>query len=218
MRSLRYVVAALLLVVSVWVVSVWVSVWLAEPAGAVDGWRAPIDGRVTRGFDPPETEYGRGHRGVDLAGRPGQVVRAAGAGVVGYAAVLAGRGVVTVKHAAGLKTTYEPVRAAVRVGQRVTAGDVLGRLTRGHLGCPVAACLHWGLLRGDIYLDPLSVLGPTRVRLLPQARDGPTRRLSAAIAGTLAATPVVAPVPGTGLVGAVGLLLVVAAWAARRPP
>jgi len=31
----------------------------------------------------------------------------------------------------------------------------------------VAACLHWGLLQGDVYLDPLALLGLGRVRLLP---------------------------------------------------
>lgn len=213
MRSPQYVLTLIALLAG------WL--WVVGGAAAAADWQAPIDGRVTRGFDPPETQYGRGHRGVDLAGTPGEAVRAAGAGVIGYAAVLAGRGVVTVKHADGLKTTYEPVRASVRVGQRVTAGDVLGRLSRGHLGCPVAACLHWGLLRGDVYLDPMSVLGPTRVRLLPQARDGPgdgRSSVPAAVAGTLVASPAVAPAPAPSVVAAVGLLLVVAAWAARRPP
>jgi hypothetical protein len=35
------------------------------------------------------------------------------------------------------------------------------------VGCPVAACLHWGLRRGEVYLDPLSLLAPPEVRLLP---------------------------------------------------
>lgn len=65
---------------------------------------------VTRGFDPPDGPYRPGHRGVDLAAGPGTPVLAAGAGVVGYAGVLAGRGVVTVVHPGdGLRTTYEPV-------------------------------------------------------------------------------------------------------------
>jgi hypothetical protein len=36
----------------------------------------------------------------------------------------------------------------------------------GHPGCPAAACLHWGLRRGEVYLDPMLLLG-FRVRLLP---------------------------------------------------
>ena len=46
-------------------------------------------------------------------------------------------------------------------------GDLLGRLEPGHPGCPVAACLHWGLRRGAVYLDPLLLVRPVRVRLLP---------------------------------------------------
>jgi murein DD-endopeptidase MepM/ murein hydrolase activator NlpD len=142
----------------------------AAPVGST--WRWPLAGRpvVTRRFDPPATRYGSGHRGVDLAGQPGQPVLAAGAGVVVYARLLAGRGVVSVEHDGGLRTTYEPVRATVTAGQRVAAGATIGRLDPGHAGCPAAACLHWGLRRGDTYLDPLRLLaGP--VRLLPL--DGP---------------------------------------------
>ena len=42
----------------------------------------------------------------------------------------------------------------------------IGTLVPGHAGCPADACLHWGLRRGDTYLDPLRLL-VVRVRLLP---------------------------------------------------
>jgi murein DD-endopeptidase MepM/ murein hydrolase activator NlpD len=57
----------------------------------------------------------------------------------------------------------------VRAGDKVAAGDAIGRLSSGHPGCPVSACLHWGLRRGDVYLDPLTLLGLGQVRLLPLA-------------------------------------------------
>src|SRR5690606_14086405 len=50
---------------------------------------------VVRSFDPPDTPFGAGHRGVDLGGRRGQPVLAASAGVVVYADKLAGRGVIS---------------------------------------------------------------------------------------------------------------------------
>lgn len=175
------------------------------PASAAAAWRWPLDSQpqVTRGFDPPDTPYGAGHRGVDLAGMPGEAVRAAGSGRIGFAGVLAGRGVVTVLHAGGLKTTYEPVDAVVRAGQAVTIGQLIGRLQPGHAGCPVRACLHWGLLRGKRYLDPLSLVGAGRVRLLPL--DAPTGVPRAAPAATsaragesnAAASPVAASGVGT---------------------
>ena len=142
-------------------------VGLPQPAGAAPpapAWIWPLAGppAVVRGFDPPVTAYGVGHRGVDLRGAAGAPVRAAGPGRVSYAGLLAGRGVVVVVHGP-LRTTYEPITAQVQVGQAVVAGQLLGRLGLGHCA---PACLHWGLLRGSTYLDPLLLLGPTRVRLL----------------------------------------------------
>ncbi len=202
------------------------STWAWAPPTA---WRWPLAGspEVVRAFDPPATRYGRGHRGVDLAGVPGAVVLAAGAGTVGYAGMLAGRGVISVRHADGLRTTYEPVVATVRPGERVTAGAPLGRLAAGHPGCPRAACLHWGLLRGDTYLDPLSLLGRGPIRLLPRA-DAPAQPATGdAVAslgrpvGTVApyAGAGVPPVPSAATAAAVGLAVAgVVLLARRRPP
>ncbi|MDT3443798.1 MULTISPECIES: peptidoglycan DD-metalloendopeptidase family protein [unclassified Pseudofrankia] len=149
----------------------------AVPAAAVR-WRAPLDGSLTvaRPFQPPATPYGAGHRGIDLRTRAGAMVRAAGDGVVSYAGVLAGRGVVAVTHGE-LRTTYEPLDVLVSAGQRVTAGTPLGRLATGHPGCSQDACLHWGLLRGAAYLSPLVLLLPDPPRLLPVARPIPVTSL-----------------------------------------
>src|SRR5690349_9920713 len=100
--------------------------------------------RVTRRFEAPPQPWLAGHRGVDLAGTPGTQVRAAAAGTVVYAGPLAGRGVVSVLHAGGLRSTYEPVTPSVTTGDAVTAGQPLGILDTGHPGCPAPACLHWG--------------------------------------------------------------------------
>jgi len=123
---------------------------------------------VLTAFAPPANPYGAGHRGVDLAAQPGSPVVAAGPGVVVFAGDLAGRGVVSIEHTGGLRTTYEPVDAAVAVGASVTAGQVIGVLAPGHVGCAPADCLHWGARLPDrVYIDPMSLLGPWRVRLLP---------------------------------------------------
>ena len=126
---------------------------------------------VTRPFDAPRPDWQRGHRGVDLGGTPGQPVYAAGAGNVVFAGVLAGRPVVSIQHDGGLRTSYEPVQAAVRAGQRVEATTAIGRLVAGHPGCSVAACLHWGAMWGPAqraqYVDPVGLLAGTPVRLKP---------------------------------------------------
>ena len=133
---------------------------------AIFGWPV-VSPQVVRRYEPPPRPWLAGHRGVDLAALPGSVVRAAGDGFVRYAGVVAGRGVVSLVHPGGLRTTYEPVTAVVRAGDRVRAGQLIGSLDPGHPGCPGAACLHWGLRRNDEYGDPLALLGLARVRLLP---------------------------------------------------
>ncbi|QXG76891.1 M23 family metallopeptidase [Modestobacter sp. L9-4] len=137
------------------------------PATALWGWPFTGGPTVTRPFVPPPSPYAPGHRGVDLAAVPGRPVLAAVAGVVVFAGLVAGRPVVSVDHPGGLRTTYEPVVPSVAAGQAVGLGTPLGELTAGHAGCPADACLHWGLRRGGTYLDPLSLLRPPRVRLLP---------------------------------------------------
>jgi murein DD-endopeptidase MepM/ murein hydrolase activator NlpD len=142
----------------------------AESAASVATlWTAPLSGElvVARAFDPPPGPYAAGHRGVDLGGVAGSTVLAAGDGVVVFAGMVAGRPVVSIDHADGLRTTYEPVDPSVGAGQAVARGSPIGTLLGGHAGCPAGACLHWGLRRGETYLDPLLLFRPPRIRLLP---------------------------------------------------
>lgn len=120
---------------------------------------------VARGFSPPARRWLSGHRGIDVLGSAGEPVRSSGAGVVLWAGLIAGRGVVVVGHGS-LRTTYEPVSPLVRRGEVVRAGQPLGTLVvvGGH--CLPVACLHWGLLEGQTYLDPLLLLRRYRSRLV----------------------------------------------------
>lgn len=139
------------------------------PARPAARWRWPllVTPRVVRGFEPPPQRWLPGHRGVDLAAVPGDTVVAAGAGIVTFAGPLAGRGVVTVTHGE-LRTTYEPVTATVEVGDVVAAGDPIGVIASGASHCGgYPSCLHWGLLQGAVYLDPLLLLGVSHPILLP---------------------------------------------------
>ncbi|MFF4963088.1 murein hydrolase activator EnvC family protein [Streptomyces sp. NPDC001222] len=126
-------------------------------------WPVGVRPLVLRGWEPPATPYGPGHRGVDLAAAPGDPVRAVAAGRVVFAGRVAGRGVVSVELAGTgsppLRTTYEPVRPSVHEGDTVRPGDVLGVLEAPTAHC-AGPCLHWGLLRGETYLNPLSLLPP----------------------------------------------------------
>ena len=132
-------------------------------------WTWPLAPRpeVRRRFLPPAHSWSAGHRGVDLAAAVGQPVLAAGAGTVSFSGVVAGRGVVTVRHAGGLRTTYEPVDGRPAVGTTVRRGDRVGALSAAPGHCQPAVCLHWGAISGDTYRDPLALLDPGPPVLLP---------------------------------------------------
>ncbi|MCH1868680.1 murein hydrolase activator EnvC [Nocardioides sp. CFH 31398] len=155
-----------------------VGVGASPPAAArevpVGTWPLPPVPEVVAYFDPPDGPYGRGHRGVDLAGWVGAPVRAALPGTVTYAGPLAGRGVVVVDHGP-TRTTYQPVAASAAVGDVVGLGAVLGHLAAGGSHCAPRACLHWGWIEDETYLDPLLLVGAGPVRLLPlDGLPGPT--------------------------------------------
>ena len=146
----------------------------AAPAEAHLPWQWPLHPQppVARPFEPPAASWSAGHRGVDLRGDPLQPVRSVARGHVTFAGVIAGRGVVVVHHGS-LRSTYQPVTAAVHVSQAVAAGEVVGLLQTAGSHCAPQACLHLGVRRGDVYVDPLALLGPQGVILKPL--DGDTR-------------------------------------------
>ena len=133
------------------------------------GWVWPLTPKpeVERPFDGPRRRWEPGHRGVDLRASVGQEVRAPAAGEVAFAARLAGRSVLVVRHPGGLRSTFEPVVGSLPVGSPVAPGEAVGRVTDESTHCDPATCLHWGVLRGREYLDPLVLLGRAPVVLLP---------------------------------------------------
>jgi murein DD-endopeptidase MepM/ murein hydrolase activator NlpD len=99
------------------------------------------------------------------------VVLAVGDGVVTHSGTVAGRGTVTVLHAGGLRSTYEPVDSSVSEGAVVVGGAPIGVVAPG-LGsssahCGARVCLHLGARRGETYVDPWPLLAGGRLALLP---------------------------------------------------
>ncbi|MET8541096.1 M23 family metallopeptidase [Kitasatospora sp. NPDC004799] len=141
--------------------------------GGARAWPVGGPGGVLGRFEPPAKVWAAGHRGVDLAAAPGVEVRAAAPGVVTFSGLVAGRPVVSVSHPGSgsppLRTTYLPVTGTVPVGTPVTAGQAIGLLAAHGRHCAGRDCLHWGLLRGSRYLDPLALFGAGTARLLPLA-------------------------------------------------
>jgi len=141
------------------------------PAAVADpeepAWSWPIDRpELLRGFTRPEQDWSGGHRGIDLAAAPGDQVTAIGPGMVAYVGVIDGKPFVSIDHpGTGLRSTYEPVLATVKPGERVTARTIIGKVAveGGHCA---RRCLHLGVKRVEglsrgssaAYLDPMSLL------------------------------------------------------------
>ncbi|WP_233549669.1 peptidoglycan DD-metalloendopeptidase family protein [Cellulomonas rhizosphaerae] len=134
----------------------------------------PLPGRadVLRAFERPPAPWAAGHRGVDLAAVTGGDVLAPGDGVVTFAGRVAGRPLVTVALAGGLRSSVEPVVPDVAAGDRVKAGELVGSVAAGGGHCS-QPCAHWGVRAGrsdpPVYLDPMTLLGGAGpIILLPE--------------------------------------------------
>lgn len=135
------------------------------PTGAAGGrdadprarwtWPAPSH-VVVRPWEAPETEYGPGHRGLDVAAPPGAPVVAVAAGTVTFAGPVGGRSVVTVDHGGGLVSTLDAVDPRVVTGDHVEQGDPVGTVAPGH--CADEPCLHLGARLDGRYVDPAAFL------------------------------------------------------------
>lgn len=149
----------------------------AAPRAAPGAWLRPVPGPVVRPFVAPRSRYGAGHRGADLVAPSGTPVRAANSGEVSFAGSVAGSLHVVIAHAGGLRTSYSFLATvAVRRGQRITRGEVIG--TAGGGVDDHAGVLHLGLRVGDQYVDPMVLFSPTDltrlIRLVPV--DEPQQR------------------------------------------
>ena len=143
----------------------------SRAAGAALVYALPVDDVVVRRFERPAHRWSPGHRGVDIDAAVGTPVLAPGDGVVTFGDVVVDRGVLTIRHPDGLRSSLEPLEEMPAVGTEVRAGDVVGAVADDGTHCAPDDCLHWGVRRGEDYLDPLDLLpGASPVVLLATAR------------------------------------------------
>ncbi len=182
----------------------WLWAGTASAAAATEAWQWPLSPRpeILRGFHPPPVPWGAGHRGVDLAASSGQTVRSAGAGQVAYAGVLAGRGVVVVRHGE-LRTTYEPVASTVVCRGAGRCGRCAGDGGGG-----------WSLHRPDL----LALGAEARREVSGPARAGRSRAAAAAAVGLVASLGSVFAVTGGCRAAAAAEQRAGAAWADALGP
>ena len=71
----------------------------------------------------PKTEYGAGHRGVDLRLELKTIIKAPFAGEISFVGLVVDRPVVTISGANGYLASFEPVCSNLRVGDSVKVGS-----------------------------------------------------------------------------------------------
>jgi murein DD-endopeptidase MepM/ murein hydrolase activator NlpD len=106
------------------------------------------------------------HKGIDLGASYGSPIYAASSGVVTFAGAQGGYGrLVTIRHEGGFTTAYGHMsRMVVRVGQRVTAGQVIAYV--GSAGHSTGPHLHFEVrTAGGGTINPLPFLRSRGVRV-----------------------------------------------------
>lgn len=136
----------------------------APPAQTASGWVRPAAGRISdtmRMRDRhPVTGERRMHYGLDIAPGCNAPIYAASAGIVTRAGAASGYGnAIDIDHGGGLSTRYGHMYDAgvlARVGQRVTAGQLIGRV--GSSGGSTGCHLHFEVRRDGTATDPQAFL------------------------------------------------------------
>ncbi len=135
---------------------------LAQEAAYPDG--QPVVGiaEVSSEFGIRSNPFGgRGvemHKGLDFVGEQGDIIAAAGDGVVTLAGQNGGYGIaVTLDHENGYETLYAHMsKLRVQVGDRVKRGQIIGYI--GSTGRSSGPHLHFSLYKDDVAIDPRTVL------------------------------------------------------------
>lgn len=121
----------------------------------------PTEGWLSSGYGPrkhPITGQPDYHYGVDIAGMVGTPIRAAADGTVVAAGRRAGYGLtIIIDHDYGRRTLYGHLsRIQVKVGQRVTKGQVIGAM--GSTGLSTGPHLHYEVHVNGRPVNPLNYL------------------------------------------------------------
>ena len=132
-------------------------------ARAAGTWVWPVVGPIVRGFDPPTSPFGSGHRGIDIAATPSTVLVAPEAGQVTFAGPVGGELFVTIDHGDGVRSTMSWLSAIlVRRNDHVERGQPVAVSGHGHTALE-SSHVHLGVRLGEIYVDPLDYLAPLEV-------------------------------------------------------
>jgi murein DD-endopeptidase MepM/ murein hydrolase activator NlpD len=120
------------------------------------------------------SEYGEGHRGIDLATLVGDEVLSPADGEISFSGKVGYREVISVKFGNSLTASMEPVCSELVEGTQVFRGDVIGLVCQPdpeYVWHCEMTCLHFGTRSEAGYFSPLALIGGlSPSRLVYQAR------------------------------------------------
>jgi murein DD-endopeptidase MepM/ murein hydrolase activator NlpD len=150
---------------------------LIAPSSTFESWQLPFEAPHTliRQYLQPTSDYSAGHRGVDFEVLQGEQILAPAAGIVSFAKTIVNREVISITHAGGFVSEFEPVCSDLAVGEAVAKGSLIGRVCEPESDyvrhCQAKPCVHFSLRLNGKYLSPLALIGGLNPsRLLPYAR------------------------------------------------
>ncbi|MDQ2877572.1 MAG: M23 family metallopeptidase [Pseudomonadota bacterium] len=148
----------------------------------------PVAGHITSNFGMrmhPLLGFMRMHKGLDIGAPWGTPIHAATGGIVQFAGRSSGYGnFVKLAGGGGIATGYGHMsRIAVRAGQRVAQGQVIGYV--GSTGMSTGPHLHWEVWKNGVSVNPRSVSFTSISELSGEA----LRAFRARVAGLLSVKP-----------------------------
>ncbi len=135
------------------------------------GWVNPFSDPAREWDDfylAPESEYGPGHRGVDLAQDPGSKIRAPLTGSISFVGLVVDRQVVSIRSTNGYLVSFEPACTKHKVGDSVLAGEEFAWhcSPKGSYQYHCENCVHFSIRSNYGYLSPDFFLGDIKPSVL----------------------------------------------------
>jgi hypothetical protein len=122
----------------------------------------------------PMSEYGEGHRGIDLAAEIGEAVLSPADGEISFVGKVGYRNIISVRFGNSLTASLEPVCSDLIEGTLVWQGEDIGLVCEPdpeYLWHCSETCLHFGTRSDAGYFSPLALIGGlSPSRLVYQAR------------------------------------------------
>ena len=147
----------------------------------------PVSGRISSGFGMrmhPLLGFMRMHKGMDIAAPWGTPIHAAMSGTVQFAGRSSGYGNFVKLSSGAIATGYGHMsRIAVRFGQHVSQGEVIGYV--GSTGLSTGPHLHWEVWKNGVSVNPRTMSFSSISQLSGEA----LREFKAKVAALLAVKP-----------------------------